>query len=141
MYTHFRNHIFFYILALSVFVVSIISFHRFIFEHDYMVGYEGVCDPNTDKCFVGCEDDECTKEYYYSEMVKYAPDLYKECGSDITDCEAASVCLPSDYKCSVIYCDTEADGDVCEMFTGETNNQIDSTEEGNLLQSNNTNNI
>lgn len=94
-----------------------------------MVEYEGICDPVTEKCFIGCEDDECTIEYYYSEIVKYAPDLQRECGNDITDCEAANICLPNDRECLVTYCDSETDGDVCSSPNEELlqNNNADST--------------
>lgn len=118
---HLHDHFFFYTLVLLIIVIGIASYFRFIVNQDYLVGYEGVCDPATEKCFKGCEDDACTKEYYYSEVVKYAPDLYRECGKDITDCEAASVCLPDDRKCSVIY-----------------DNQVESVQE-KPLQNNNIN--
>jgi|SRR3989338_11679671 len=103
---HFHNNFLFYILALFIIVVGVISYNRFIVNQDYLVGYEGECDPATEECFVGCEDDACAEEYFYTKMIKYAPDLYQECGSDITDCEAASVCLPDDRVCSITYNDT-----------------------------------
>jgi hypothetical protein len=89
-----------------------------------MVGYEGVCDPvlNIGKCFEGCSDDACTEKYYYSKMVKYAPDLYKECGEDITDCEFANACLSDDRDCSVTYCNPEVESDTC---AAEVNTQSD----------------
>jgi len=123
-----RNHFFFYILVTLIFVVGVFSYHRFMIKQDYMVGYEGVCDPvaNENKCFAGCEDDDCTKEYYYSKMVKYAPDLYKECGEDITDCESANSCLPDNRNCSATYCDPEVEGDTCAT---ETNTQDDDAKE------------
>ena len=108
-----RNHFFFYILVALVFMAGAFSYYRFMIRQDYMVGYEGVCDPAENKCFVGCDDDACTGEYYYSKMVKYAPDLYKKCGEDITDCESANLCLPDDRDCSVTYCNPEAEGDNC----------------------------
>lgn len=136
--SHFRKHFFLYILALSIIVIGVFSYFRFIVNNDYIVEYEGACDPTMEKCFVGCEDDSCTKEYYYSSVQKYVPDLYRECGKDITDCEAASICLPEDLKCSVTYCDSEADGnDAC--YTEQSNAQsADPTDKS--LQDNNTNN-
>lgn len=112
---HFRDHFFFYSIILLVIIVSVISYYRFIIKDDYIVGYEGECDPAIESCFVGCEDDECIDEYYYSKVQKYAPDLFSECGPDITDCVEASVCLPTDQECSVIYCDPEIDGDACSV--------------------------
>jgi len=85
-------------------------------KHDYIVGYQGSCDPATGKCFKSCEDDACTKIDYYSEMQKYEPDLFRECGKDITNCEAANTCLTGDRKCSVTYCNkkTSDNNNVCQ---------------------------
>lgn len=81
------------------------SYYRFIVSGDYVVEYEGECDPATESCFEGCEDDACEITYPYKSMQKYAADLRESCGPDITDCEAASECLPSDRECTVAYCD------------------------------------
>lgn len=116
---YFRSHIFLFILLPLVIIVGAVSFYRFIIKHDYVVGYEGVCDPYINKCFTGCENNECAKVYYYSKMKKYAPDLYKQCGENITDCEAASACLQGDRKCSIVYCDTEIGDSNCETIKGE----------------------
>jgi len=126
-----RNHFFFYILATLIFVVGVFSYYRFIIKQDYMIGFEGVCDPvaNTNKCFAGCEDDACTKEYYYLKMVKYAPDLYRECGEDITDCESANSCLPGDHDCSETYCNPEDEGDTCATEKNTQNDKNDVKEE------------
>lgn len=126
---NFRNHFFFYAIVTSIFIVGVFSYHRFMNKQDYMVGYEGVCDPAVDanKCFEGCDDDACTEKYYYVKMVKYAPDLYKECGEDITDCESANLCLPSDRDCSATYCDPEVGGDTCAVEIN-TQNETDNTD-------------
>ncbi len=112
----FRDNIFLYVLVpLIIFLVSF-SYLRFIVAHDYMVAYEGACDPVTNNCFIGCEDDVCTKEYYYTKVQKYAADLYAQCSEDITGCEAANECFPiNDRKCSVTYCDLEIDGTACKV--------------------------
>ncbi len=130
---NFCNHFFLYILVALIFVVSVFSYRRFIIKQDYLVGYESVCDlaVNTNKCFEGCDDDACTEKYYYLKMVKYAPDLYKECGEDITNCESAKSCLPDNRECSMIYCNPEVKGDTCAT---ETNTQNDTKEES--LQNN-----
>jgi len=128
MKMYFCEHIFSFILFPLIIIVSIISYSRFMVNHDYMVSYEGACDPTLEKCFVGCEDDSCINEYYYSEMQKYAADLYMECGNDITDCESANICLPEDSGCSITYCD-EANGSICKVIT----NKLDD------LQDNDTN--
>lgn len=134
------NNFFLLVLLFAVIVVVFLSYNRFIVRHDYIVGYEGVCDPITEKCFVGV-DDTSGKEYYYSKVRKYAPDLYKECGSDITDCEAASICLPNDRRCSVTYCNSEIESNVCSALSTESNvqnNNQDSTLD-ETLQDNNIN--
>jgi len=86
--------------------------------NDYVVAYEGNCDPYTESCFIGCEDDECTEEYYYSMVQKYAPNVKAQCGVDITDCDAAYECLSEDGdQCEITYCDPVIDGeDSCEML-------------------------
>ena len=103
---HFRDHILSYILIPLIIVVSVLSYYRFIINQDYVIQYEGICDPAMESCFLGCADDECTEEYGYSIVQKYAADLYAQCGSDITDCEAANMCLPDDRECSITYNDT-----------------------------------
>lgn len=97
-----RDHLFFYPIALGVVIVSVISFYRFIVKNDYLVYYEGACDPYTKLCFKSCDDEGCT---YYVKMQKYAPDIYAECGKDVTDCELANTCAPNDRQCSMTYCD------------------------------------
>ena len=93
-------------------------------SHDYIISYEGVCDPVTETCFVGCEDDDCTKEYHYSKIQKYAPDLYNACGKTIINCKTANTCLPSDRGCSITYCDDEIDGYTCEKITEENKTNL-----------------
>lgn len=139
MKTKYKEHPLKYILIPLIFIISIVSFYRFVIRQDYLVRYEGVCDPTTDKCFLGCEDDACTQEYNYSKVVKYAPDIYSECGDNITDCEAASICLPSDRMCSITYCDTSVDGDICTIPQNAPNIQNDNpnSTEGEFLQDNN----
>ena len=111
---YFREHFFSSILLLLVVITASASFYRFLVINDYLVLYEGICDPFTKKCFVGCENDECTQEYYYMEVEKYAPDLLAQCGKDITDCEAAIVCLPTERHCSITYCEEEIENNICD---------------------------
>lgn len=113
-----KSNIFFYlILLLSVLAFSA-GYVRFVILHDYMVGYEGECDPATAVCFIGCENDECTTNYFYTKMQKYEPRLFEQCGDDITDCEEANYCLSdNDEKCLTTYCNPEVDIDICEKFT------------------------
>jgi hypothetical protein len=101
----------------------VFSFYRFIVNRDYIISYEGTCDPYINACFQGCEGDNCEKEYYYSKVQKYAADLHKECGNNIIGCEAANICLANDRECSVTYCNTEVDGYICKTPTKETNTE------------------
>lgn len=96
-----------------IIIVACASFYRFIINNDYFVYYESTCDPYVNSCFESCEEDECT---YYMKVQKYAPDIYAQCGKDITDCESSSVCLSSDRECSITYCNEEMD-DNCKMIT------------------------
>lgn len=127
MRIHFLKNIFFYFMIVAVVIVGAIAYYRFVVKWDYIVEYEGICDPATNDCFIYCEDDdEC---YYYSIKTKYAPDLYSQCGEDITDCESAEVCFPNDRNCSTTYCDIETDGDDCEMLTKEELEALEAEEE------------
>jgi hypothetical protein len=112
-----REYFFYYLLLVIILITGVFSYLRFIVRHDYIVYYEGECDPALMSCFVGCKDDECTEKYYYSEVQKYTPDLLRECGVFIDDCAGANVCLPTDQKCSITYCDSEVDGGDCALPT------------------------
>lgn len=127
--TFLKQHLFSIILIpLCVFVV-VASYYRFIVIHDYVVQYEGDCDPATQQCFVGCEDDECTVTYYYVDMHKYAPDVLAQCGPDVTGCAEASMCLPTDRECSVRYCTPETvdDGEECDDVMESTSSAEESS--------------
>lgn len=122
----FREHIPLYVLILLIIVCLGYSYARFMLMHDYAVAYEGTCDTSTQNCFVGCNDDDggesgaCADTYNYAKMQKYAPDLYAECGPDITDCEDANVCLPQDRACSVTYCDPSDKENTCSGVPAST---------------------
>lgn len=108
------NRIFFYSVAICIVIAVFVSFYRFVLINDYVIYYEGSCDPVIESCFESC-DGEC---YYYTKVQKYAPDIYYECGKDITDCEVANVCLLQDRRCSVVYCNQEIDED-CDNIINE----------------------
>lgn len=117
----FRNNATFYILA-TLTVLSIgAAYFRFIVAQDYIVAYEGVCEPATQICFIKCSDDACTSKEYYDKVQKYAANLYAQCGKDITDCNDANICLPQgDKKCSITYCDPKIEGNTCTSLTRES---------------------
>lgn len=123
----FYNNFFLYVFIFFIILFIISSFYRFIIKHDYLVGYEGVCDTTIEKCFIGYEEgDSGVEEYYYSKMIKSEFDLYRECGKDITDCEAANMCLPEDRECSVTYCEAGIDDNICTTPIEESIKQNDS---------------
>jgi len=86
-------------------------------QNDYLVTYEGDCNPYTQDCFLYCEDDECSDPFYYSSMERHAAELYALCGKDITDCDMAYECQNGVEICSITFCDLELDGDSCETLT------------------------
>jgi len=88
--------------------------------HDYMVAYEGKCDPSLHSCFAACKNDSCVDVAYpYTKMQKNANNLYAECGKDITNCDNANICLPQDgKKCSITYCDPTVSKDTCDTTIG-----------------------
>lgn len=109
------------LLPLMIFVV-VCSFYRFLVAGNYIVEYEGACDPLTEECFIGCVDDECSESYYFTMVRKYAADVQASCGVNFSDCAEASVCLPSDRACEVTYCgpDTESETMTCEHIEAST---------------------
>lgn len=117
--TWFRQHFFSVTLVTLLVLIAIASYMRFMVLNDYVVAYEGDCDPYTESCFIGCEDDECTEEYYYATIQKYAPNVEAQCGPDITDCDTAYECQPEDGDhCEITYCDPATDGEeACETLT------------------------
>lgn len=106
-----RSHLLAYACVPLLILAGILSYHRFIVSYDYLVEYEGECDPAVESCYVGCEDETCAEVYYYTNVTKHAADLYAACGPDITDCTEASICLPNDRVCEVAYCDPEEAAD------------------------------
>lgn len=86
------------------------SYLRFIYNQDYMVTYEGDCNPISESCFIGCEDEDCTSKYYYKNIYKHASILYEQCGADITDCTEAQLCLENELgSCYFKYCEVGTD--------------------------------
>lgn len=116
----FTRHLLLYVLLPVCLGAIIVSYYRFMVADDYLVEYEGACDPYTESCFVGCENEECVDPYYYTKVTKYASDVEAQCGPDFTACEETSVCLPEDRSCEITFCDPETAGDteICEEIEG-----------------------
>ena len=113
---NFKAHIFSLTLILLISIAVTASFYKYVILEDYIVSYEGECDPEIYNCFVDCVDDECTEEYYYTAIERHANEIYALCGDDITDCEAANYCPTNIAECSVTYCDPVTNGDACESI-------------------------
>lgn len=120
IFRNIRVSVFFVILAFVITVILLMSYFRFTVQRDYLVSYERGCDPYKQSCFVGCEEDEageCSTDLYYVKVQKYAPDLYSQCGADITDCVNADQCLSTDHKCTMTYCDPKTEGNKCDSLS------------------------
>jgi hypothetical protein len=92
-----------FVCTLAVLTISA-SFYRYVVTKDFLVTYEIDCDPAISICYVGCEDDACTEEYYYQEIERYAPTLLGLCGADISECDAANTCMINEVQCTLASC-------------------------------------
>jgi hypothetical protein len=121
---------FFALIVLPLLIFSVgFSYYRFILEKDYLVGYDAACNPETESCYVRCEDDACEEPEYYASAERYASALYDLCGYDISGCEVASTCTPEEKYCSITYCDKETE-ECAEVLSPATLNETDAPEEG-----------
>ncbi len=126
MQTFVKNNIFFVVLFPFVLLAIAASYFRFMVQYDYLVSYEGFCDPYTEVCYEYCEDDECLEPVHYTWVERKAADLVMLCGENtVLDCEAASYCAENEQSCSVTHCDFSFDDD-CEYLT-----EADATNQNN----------
>ena len=116
---HFRKYFFSYIVLVLFILLVAASYNRFIINKDYLVAYEGECDPYTESCFVWCENfDDCPEPFYFTIIERHASEIYNLCGQDVTTCDDAYYCDESVEYCEVYYCEPEFDGeDSCESLT------------------------
>lgn len=115
-----KKHFFSYIVFIFVVFLITASYTRFVVENDYIVAYEGDCDPYTESCYLWCEDDECSEPFYFSVIERHAAEIYSLCGEDVTVCDDAYYCDESVEYCEIYFCDAEFDGeDSCEYLTEE----------------------
>ena len=114
--------------ALLILFVALVasSYYRFIVLQDYYVLYEVSCDPYSQDCYIGCEDDLCEEEYHYALIERHAPAIHDLCGSDITDCEEAEFCAEDETDCSVMLCDPLEEE--CDELTYEDEEYVDESE-------------
>lgn len=94
-------------LILLILVIAS-SYYRFVVLNDYLVAYEGDCDPEIESCYEYCENGEC---YYYSIIERQAAEINQLCGSDPTACDEAYECQPDVDSCTIYFCDPEADNE------------------------------
>ena len=116
---YFRKNILIYTIGSLLILVALASFYRFMVQGDYIVSYEGSCDPATESCFIECEDEECSAEYYTTKVYRPRAELFEICGTHglMDGCEAADTCENASDECRVVYCDPVVDGDSCETIT------------------------
>lgn len=90
------------------------SYYRFVIQRDYLVSYEGDCDPMIQSCYIGCIDDDCMEEYYYSVIERRASEVRLLCGDDVSICDDAYECQAEVEECNIYFCDPTIDGsDAC----------------------------
>lgn len=116
---HFRKHFFAYTLVLFTTLAVGATYYRFMVTYDYLVSYEGDCDPYTQDCFLYCEDETCSDPFYYSIIERHAAEIRTLCGKDVTTCDEAYICQESVEICSFTYCDPLINEGECEMLTEE----------------------
>lgn len=74
---------------------------------DYLVSYEVDCNPIQNNCYVGCDNEDCTEEYYYAYITRHNNAVEALCGTDITNCADAQSCSTNESKCSISFCSDE----------------------------------
>jgi len=117
---HFKKYFLLYsITPLAILAISA-SYYRYMILEDFTVTYEVECNPQTSSCFVGCEDDECSEEYYYNLVTRHSTDINLLCGDDITDCAAALTCTTGGGYCKIKYCDQTNDMHQCTQVEPNT---------------------
>lgn len=116
---HIKNHFFLYLIV-SLTILSVASSYiRFVVQKDYLVSYEGECEPYSQSCFVYCEDEECSEPFYYSIIEREANEIFDLCGTDVTTCDEAYSCQDNVDICSITFCDPTVNIDECELLTSE----------------------
>jgi hypothetical protein len=115
--------------TLYVLLIGLIlaSYYRFMVLRDYYVAYEVSCDPHTQDCFIGCEDDACEVSYSYALIERKASVVYDLCGNDIIDCIKADFCMDDEPECNVTMCTPEVEE--CAISDVEDTSTEDEEEE------------
>jgi len=103
-----------FLCTLTTFTI-LTSYYRYVVATDFLVSYEIDCDPTVANCYIGCEDDDCSEEYYYQEIERHASTLLNLCGYDISDCDAAYTCMIGEDDCSLFSCDPTEEANECAV--------------------------
>lgn len=117
MRTFISNHFFFIMLLVLLLAAVSASYARFLMSYEYLVRYEGPCDPYAQSCFRYCEDEACSEPFYYSTIERSAAVVRQLCGETVLGCTDAETCLAGEDECRVIYCEQATNGDACETLT------------------------
>lgn len=127
MLNHIKKHFLLYTVVPLLILTIGASYYRFMVSYDYLVRYEGVCDPYVQSCHLYCEDEACTEPFYYTWITRSAATLNELCtGGDVTECAAADACLANETHCSIEFCDPDASMTECETLDKEDRPRIQS---------------
>ncbi len=116
-----RNILAYTVIPLLIFTMAA-SYYRFVVLDDYLVSYKMDCDPTVASCYLGCQDliiadiSDCPTAdvFYYTKVERYAADLIKLCGENITACPFANTCTNQERSCSISFCDPQKIGSICD---------------------------
>lgn len=100
-----KKHLLWLTIGPLLLFMIIVSYVRFVVLTDYLVSYEAICDPQAQSCYVGCDNEDCSENYYYAIITRHANEIEALCGKDISDCSAADTCSADEEQCAVEYCD------------------------------------
>lgn len=115
---HIKRYILLYVTVILLMLLVGSAYLRFFVLNDYIIAYEGDCDPYTESCYLFCEDESCTEPFYYSIIERNAAEVQALCNtSDVTTCDDAYFCPDDGTFCSVEYCDQTESSDECEYLT------------------------
>lgn len=115
----FKSHILLFTIVPLFILFVAASYVRFMIQLDYLVSYEGECDPYTESCFLYCEDEECSDPFYYTTIERQAKEIYDRCGLDVSECEEAQTCQSDVAVCNITYCDINDPQTECETLNNE----------------------
>lgn len=105
--------IFLLISTISVFLVLLTAYTKYIYAKDYVFFVEAPCDTETEQCFVRSCDDYCPPNEFETYKTFAVPaTLFAQC----TDNTCQNICLNENMQtlCKQIVCDSD-NGDDCSF--------------------------